>query len=217
MKELFDLSKFRFPELLGDNLLFHDRLSRLLAKLRRHESSIFVRFKESGKTVSFNGITFYLNGELFLGENVKIKPGCVFEGTAFIDDNSVIGPFAYFRGENVIGKNCGIGRSEVKSSLIMDGVKIHHNSYIGDSILGNRVNIAAGFVAANLRFDDETVNLYYRGRNDFKFICDSKRRKFGAVIGDDCKTMVNTYTMPGWVYPKGSVIAYDINRIIQKL
>lgn len=215
MGELFEIKDFRFPGLVEDGLLFHRKVSELFAKLG--DEHYVKRFKASGKTVSFKGVTFYLDGELFIGSGVKIKPGCIFEGRAFIDDNSVIGPFAYLRGENVIGRNCGIGRSEVKSSLIMDEVKVHHNSYIGDSILGNRVNIAAGFVTANLRFDDRTVNLYDRAGNDFKFICDSGRRKFGAVIGDDCKTMVNSCTMPGWVFPKGSVIAYDVKGIVQKL
>ncbi|HDQ59558.1 MAG TPA: hypothetical protein ENN30_00010, partial [Candidatus Woesearchaeota archaeon] len=127
----------------------------------------------------------------------EIKEHCVIEAPCWIGENCVIGPHAYIRKGTVIGKDCRI-RGEVKNSIILDGTKMPHYSYIGDSIIGSGVNFAVGSTATNFKFDG----------SDIKISDVNLGRKFGAVIGDNTKIGANVTISPGtfigrdcWVYP----------------
>jgi bifunctional UDP-N-acetylglucosamine pyrophosphorylase/glucosamine-1-phosphate N-acetyltransferase len=69
---------------------------------------------------------------------------------------------------------------------------VGHLSYIGDSILGEKVNLGAGTTTSNLRHD---------GKNHFSKVgdklVDTGRRKFGTIIGDNVHTGINTSIYPG--------------------
>jgi bifunctional UDP-N-acetylglucosamine pyrophosphorylase/glucosamine-1-phosphate N-acetyltransferase len=61
-----------------------------------------------------------------------------------------VGPFAHVRGNATIGDDCEIGNyAEVKNSVLGNGVKMHHFSYMGDADIGARANIAAGSITSN--------------------------------------------------------------------
>lgn len=84
-----------------------------------------------------------------IGEGVQILPNSVIEG-AFIDDGATIGPFARVRPEAKIGKGAKIGNFvEVKKSTIGAGSKVSHLSYVGDTTMGDNVNIGAGVITCN--------------------------------------------------------------------
>jgi len=134
----------------------------------------------------------------YVGKGTVVRPYSVIEDS-YVGENCVIGPHAYVRKGCIILDEVQIGRAEVKGSILMKGVKAHHHSYVGDSILGERVNVAAGFITANLRFDGKDVKV--EGH-------ETGLRKFGAILGDEVKTGVNAVTLPGtlvgpesWIYP----------------
>jgi len=83
----------------------------------------------------------------------------------------------------------------------MDDAKAGHFAYLGDSILGNRVNLGAGTKMANLRFTGGEVPI----RTPDGTIS-SGLRKLGAVLGDDVQTGCNSVTNPGTLIGKGSVL-----------
>lgn len=84
-----------------------------------------------------------------IGEGVQILPNSVIEG-ALIDDGATIGPFARVRPEAKIGKGAKIGNFvEVKKSTIGAGSKVSHLSYVGDTTMGDNVNIGAGVITCN--------------------------------------------------------------------
>ena len=88
-----------------------------------------------------------------LSENVFAIQSLITDAT--IGENTSIGPFAHIRPESNISKNSKIGNFvEIKKSVIGEGTKINHLSYIGDSTLGKSINIGAGTVTAN--FDGQT-------------------------------------------------------------
>jgi len=61
-----------------------------------------------------------------------------------------VGPFAHVRGNTTAGDDCEIGNyAEVKNSVLGNGVKMHHFSYMGDADIGARANIAAGSITSN--------------------------------------------------------------------
>jgi len=154
----------------------------------------------------------HIKGTLSIGENSTIKSGVYIEGPVIIGKNCNIGPNCYIRGCTSIGDNCTIGQSvEIKNSIIMDNTNICHLSYIGDSVIGEGVNLAVGFITANVRHDNKNVMSMIKGK-----LFDTKMKKLGAIIGDGVKTGANTTTYPGRkIWPKkqtsiGQIIKNDI-------
>jgi bifunctional UDP-N-acetylglucosamine pyrophosphorylase/glucosamine-1-phosphate N-acetyltransferase len=94
-----------------------------------------------------------------------------------------IGPNCYIRPSTAIGDNCHIGAGvELKNSIVMNGSKIPHISYVGDSIIGENCNLGAGTKIANLRLDKQNIKINGLQTN---------RRKLGAIIGDQVETGIN--------------------------
>ena len=125
----------------------------------------------------------YIHGNVILGEGSVIKSGTYIEGDCIIGKDCDIGPHAYIRGCTAVGDNCHIGHSvEIKNSIVMKGTKIPHFNYVGDSVIGSGCNFGAGTKVANLRHDRRDIRCDGR---------DTKRRKFGAVIGDDVQFGIN--------------------------
>ena len=105
-------------------------------------------------------------GKVVLGDNVTIEAGCVITdatigaGTrikphsviesATILENCEIGPFARIRPDAVIKNRAKVGNFvEIKKSIIGEGSKVSHLSYIGDTTMGIDVNIGAGTITCN--------------------------------------------------------------------
>ncbi|HHX51575.1 MAG TPA: bifunctional UDP-N-acetylglucosamine diphosphorylase/glucosamine-1-phosphate N-acetyltransferase GlmU, partial [Clostridia bacterium] len=83
-----------------------------------------------------------------LGDRVQVRQA-VLEG-AVVGKDSNIGPFSYLRPGTVLGEEVKVGDFvEVKQSLIGDGSKVPHLTYIGDSTIGKKVNIGAGTITCN--------------------------------------------------------------------
>jgi bifunctional UDP-N-acetylglucosamine pyrophosphorylase/glucosamine-1-phosphate N-acetyltransferase len=83
-----------------------------------------------------------------IGRNVVIVMS--YLSSCVVQDDSRIGPYSHLRPEAFIGENVHIGNFvEVKKSLIQDGSKANHLSYIGDAKIGKDVNIGAGTITAN--------------------------------------------------------------------
>jgi len=143
-----------------------------------------------------------LIGPIVVEKEAVVRSGSYVEGPAYVSAGSEIGPNCYIRLSTSIGRNVKIGNGcEVKNSIVMDDTKIPHLSYIGDSIIGERCNLGAGTIVANLRFDDKPVNMMISGK-----LVDSGRRKLGVVLGNDVQTGINVSLMPGVKIGSGAVV-----------
>lgn len=153
-----------------------------------------------------------ISGPVILGKDGVIRAGSIVEGPAFIGEGSKVGPNAYVRRFTFLDRDVRIGNAcEVKNSIVMEGTKIPHLSYVGDSIIGCNCNIGAGTMVANLRFDEAFITATVKGER-----ISTGERKFGAVIGDNVRTGVNVSVMPGvkigygsWIGP-GTVVSRDV-------
>ena len=122
------------------------------------------------------------SGAVMLGNNVRIGANCFLHNVT-IRDNSEILPFSHLECCDV-GKNCRVGPFarvregvelrervkignfvEVKKSTLAEGSKINHLSYLGDSVIGQNVNIGAGTITCN--FDGVNKNKTIIGDNCF--------------------------------------------------
>ncbi len=128
-----------------------------------------------------------INGKLALGKNSVIKTGSYIEGNVFVGKNCKIGPNAYLRSGTVLLDNCHVGMSEVKNSIFLGNSSAPHFNYVGDSILGENVNLGAGTKIANLRHDNKNIVVKLGKKS-----VDSGRRKLGALIGSGTKTGINS-------------------------
>jgi bifunctional UDP-N-acetylglucosamine pyrophosphorylase/glucosamine-1-phosphate N-acetyltransferase len=96
-----------------------------------------------------------------VGNKVEIKNSVVIESC--VDNETKIGPFAYLRPGSNIGKNVKIGDFvEIKNSLIGDGTKISHLTYVGDAEVGKKVNLGCGVVVVNYDGQKKAQDNYRR-------------------------------------------------------
>ena len=148
-------------------------------------------------------------GAVFMDDQVHIAPGALVEPGALLKGPTYIGPGtevrqgAYLRGACLVGVGCVVGHTtEMKNSVMLDGAKAGHFAYLGDSILGREVNLGAGTKLANLKIVERP---YHIKAGDTVYHV--ARRKFGAILGDNCQTGCNSVTNPGTVLGRGSLVA----------
>jgi bifunctional UDP-N-acetylglucosamine pyrophosphorylase/glucosamine-1-phosphate N-acetyltransferase len=90
-----------------------------------------------------------IQGATRIGERVHLKPGCMIESSE-IGDDAVIGPNAHLRPGTRLGRGVRIGNFvEVKNSVLGEGVKADHLSYIGDADVGEGASFGCGSVVVN--------------------------------------------------------------------
>ena len=142
-----------------------------------------------------------LRGETAIGENCTIGPNAMVNTCVIGDETTVnasqtnestigshttVGPFAYVRPNSTIGDHVRVGDFvEIKNSVIGNGTKISHLTYIGDSDVGERINFGCGTVTTN-----------YDG---FK--------KYRCTIEDDAFIGCNTNLIAPVTVGRGSYIA----------
>ena len=129
-----------------------------------------------------------------------IEPGAYIEGPCVIGKNCIIRHCAYIRGDVVIGNSCVIGQgTEVKHSIFFDSASAAHFNYVGDSILGNRVNLGAGVKCANLRLDHQPIHVLINHER-----IDTRLHKLGAIVGDGAQVGCNCVINPGTILGRHS-------------
>jgi len=111
--------------------------------------------------------TVFFSADTKLGKDVVVEPYVIFKPGVVVEDGAIIrsftyldsahigkgatvGPFARLRPGSNLGDDVHIGNFvEIKASTIGAGAKANHQSYIGDSTVGERSNIGAGTIVCN--------------------------------------------------------------------
>ncbi len=154
-----------------------------------------------------------IKGPVIIEEGAEVHSGTYIIGPAYIGRKVELGPNAYVRPYSVILDRSKVGFNvEVKESIILEGAHVAHQSYVGDSIIGEESNLGAGTILANLRFDNQAVKVWVKGKR-----VSSGRKKLGAFLGGSVKTGVNVSTYPGikvgaysWINP-GITVKRDVS------
>ncbi|WP_028585631.1 LbetaH domain-containing protein [Desulfogranum mediterraneum] len=161
-----------------------------------------LKVKENGQPLE--GASVIMAGAVLIGKQINIGKGVLIESGSYIQepviigDHSVVRHGAYIRGHCIIGERCVVGHAtELKHSIFLNDAKAGHFAYLGDSILGNNVNLGAGTKFANLRFFPGSVSI--KGPEG---LIDSGLRKIGAILGDNSQTGCNSVTNPGTIMAK---------------
>jgi len=128
----------------------HARLAVMLegATLIAPETVWFSYDTKIGRDVVIQPNVFFGPG-VTIGDNVEILANCHFEQSR-IGAGSRVGPFARFRPGAQLGEHVRIGNFvEVKNTVLGDGAKANHLSYLGDGEIGAGSNIGAGTIFCN--------------------------------------------------------------------
>ena len=156
-------------------------------------------------------INVVLEGRVELADNVYIEPGCVIRNSvigegAIIKAHSIledavvaagceVGPFARLRPGTELKEKARVGNFvEIKKTVIGKGSKVNHLSYVGDSEVGDEVNVGAGTITCN-----------YDGVNKFKTVIGD-----GAFIGSNSSLVAPVTIGRGATTGAGSTITKDI-------
>jgi bifunctional UDP-N-acetylglucosamine pyrophosphorylase/glucosamine-1-phosphate N-acetyltransferase len=149
-------------------------------------------------------------GEVSLGDNVKIAANCVIKNASIADgtqiapfthiddtqigENARIGPFARLRPGTTLAADTHIGNFvELKNAQVDIGSKVNHLSYVGDATIGKNVNIGAGTITCN-----------YDGANKFRTVIEDD-----AFIGSDSQLVAPVTIGRGATIAAGSTITRD--------
>jgi len=134
-------------------------------------------------------------------------------GPAIFGHNNSIRQGAYFRGQTVIGDN-GVFRGELKNVVVMNGAQFPHPSYLGDSICGYKSHFGNQVTTANISIFDAvsaepkpSISVTVDGKK-----YDFRRRKMGAIIGDESQVGCNSVIDPGTFVGLRSVV-YSLTRL----
>ncbi|WP_257294346.1 bifunctional UDP-N-acetylglucosamine diphosphorylase/glucosamine-1-phosphate N-acetyltransferase GlmU [Endozoicomonas sp. YOMI1] len=156
-------------------------------------------------------INVVLEGRVELADNVYIEPGCVIRNSvigegAVIKAHSIledavvaagceVGPFARLRPGTELKEKARVGNFvEIKKTVIGKGSKVNHLSYVGDSEVGDEVNVGAGTITCN-----------YDGVNKFKTVIGD-----AAFIGSNSSLVAPVTIGRGATTGAGSTITQDI-------
>lgn len=151
-----------------------------------------------------------LEGQTVIGSDNVIGMNCRFMDSTIGDGNDIqstvivestvgndckIGPMAYLRPGTVLADNVKIGDFvEVKKSQVGEGSKIPHLSYVGDSVVGSRVNIGCGTITCN-----------YDGVHKYQTTI-----KDGAFIGSNTNLVAPVTVEENAFIGAGSTITRDV-------
>jgi carbonic anhydrase/acetyltransferase-like protein (isoleucine patch superfamily) len=142
------------------------------------------------------------DGAIAIGAGTVVEPGAMIKGPVIIGKNTEVRQGAYIRGDCIIGNGCVVGHTtEMKGSIMFNGAKAGHFAYIGDSILGNNVNLGAGTKLANLKVIPGNI-VITADRKRYN----TGRRKLGAILGDETETGCNSVTSPGTLMGPHSIV-----------
>jgi NDP-sugar pyrophosphorylase family protein len=147
---------------------------------------------------------FYIEHGIAIHKTALIEKGVTMKAPVIINAHCKIGANAYFRQGVFLDESIKIGPgSEIKSTVICSQSAIAHLNYIGNSIIGGRVNFEAGSIAANHYNErsEKQISVKYRGE-----IVATGSTKFGSLVGDDSKIGANAVLSPGTILEKNSIV-----------
>lgn len=195
--------------------LERQRISRNLDYLEAGVRFIDIRtaYIDEGVTIGAGTVIYpcvVIEGDVTIGENCTIGQNSRIKDSVIGDDTSIqssvileskvgsgtsVGPFAYLRPNSEVGDGCKVGDFvEIKNSKLGDGAKAAHLTYVGDSDVGERVNLGCGVVFVN-----------YDGSRKYRSVVED-----GAFIGCNVNLVSPVHVGKDAYIAAGSTITEDV-------
>ncbi|MHA2405495.1 MAG: bifunctional sugar-1-phosphate nucleotidylyltransferase/acetyltransferase [Candidatus Hermodarchaeia archaeon] len=143
-----------------------------------------------------------IEGSVHISEGVVIRPHSTIRGPTYIGPDTYIGNNALVREYTALGSNVIVGFGvEIKESLIYNDTKIGRLCFVGDSVVGQNVDIGAGAQLVNIPVAGESISSNIQGHPEVV-----PRQKYGAVIGDNAILSPNVSVHPGVKIGPNSIV-----------
>ncbi|MCL4265861.1 MAG: glucose-1-phosphate thymidylyltransferase [Anaerolineae bacterium] len=153
---------------------------------------------------------------IYIAEGARVEPGAYILGPAYIGPGAMVRHGAFVREEVIICAGAIFGHdTEAKNALLLPGAHAPHFNYVGDSILGHRVNMGAGTKLSNLGMLSDkdpvtgkrpSIQIGVHGR-----VYDTGLAKLGAILGDDVQTGCNAVLNPGCLVAPRTLIYANLS------
>ena len=164
-------------------------------KMLAPETVYFSKDTKIGKNVTIEPYVV-LGEKVKIQNNSKIKSFSHLENVK-IENNVTVGPFARVRPGTVLKSGSRVGNFvEIKKSSVGKNSKVNHLSYIGDTNIGNFVNIGAGTITCN-----------YDGKNKNKTIIKNK-----VFVGSNSSLVAPVTLNEKSTIGAGSVITKNVKK-----
>jgi bifunctional UDP-N-acetylglucosamine pyrophosphorylase/glucosamine-1-phosphate N-acetyltransferase len=170
------------------------------------------KLMESGVTV-VDPRTTYIEMPVDIGQDTIIFPFTMIEKNVIIGKNCRIGPFCHLREGSIIQDDVELGNFvELVRSRIGEASKAKHLSYLGDTIVGENVNIGAGTIVAN--FDGKKKNKTVI--EDGAFIGSGSILIAPVKVGKKATTGAGAVVTPNHNVPAGKTVVGLPARLLEK-
>lgn len=147
---------------------------------------------------------YFIKDGIAIHNTAKIEDNVILKAPIIINENCFIGANAYLRDGVYLSKATKVGPGcEVKTSIIFNNTQIAHFNFIGDSIIGSSVNFEAGAITANYFNErvDKTIRVLHHSK-----IVETDAKKFGSLVGDNCKIGANAVLSPGTILIPDTIV-----------
>ena len=147
---------------------------------------------------------FDVSDEIAVHRSATVEPGAVLKGPLVLGPNCFVASGAYLRGGNWLADHCVVGPgSEVKASFLFARTRLAHFNFVGNSLLGEDVNLEAGSVICNYRNERNGGPIRVRLGSALHSL---ESDKFGALVGDGTRVGANAVIAPGAVIARRSIV-----------
>jgi len=158
--------------------------------------------KISRHAIIEGNVTF--TGPVHVERGSVIKAGAVLAGPCYIGRNCYVGNNVLVRSYTSLGAASLIGYGvELKNCVLFGNSRVGRLSFVGDSVIGENVDIGSGTMTINENMDRTSVDVAVRGEP-----IDSGLAKLGAFIGDDVKVGAGNTLAAGTVLPPGASVPH---------
>lgn len=147
---------------------------------------------------------YVIEDNVAIHKSAIIEKGVTLKGTVIISENCFIGAHAYLRGPIFLANSVIVGPgSEIKQAILFEKSVIAHFNFVGNSLVGENVNLEAGSICANHYNERVDKNIFVKLNNQ---IISTDVTKFGALVGDDSKIGANAVLSPGTILEQNSIV-----------
>lgn len=141
------------------------------------------------------------DGPVYIGKDAEIQEGAIIKGPFAACQGAVVAMGSKMRGDNTLGPYCKVG-GEVSNTIFIGYSNKVHDGFIGNSVIGEWCNLAAGTNVSNLKnnYSSIKVHSYMNGQLE-----DTGKLFHGLIMGDYSRCGINA------MFNTGSVVGVSCN------
>jgi len=141
------------------------------------------------------------DGPVYIGKDVEIQEGAIIKGPFAACQGAVVAMGSKMRGDNTLGPYCKVG-GEVSNTIFIGYSNKVHDGFIGNSVIGEWCNLAAGTNVSNLKNNYSSIKVHSYLSDQLE---DTGKIFHGLIMGDYSRCGINA------MFNTGSVVGVSCN------